>query len=187
MQRNYKYLLLRRMLVQQVKKWVYLVLGGFWTFLFAVGLCISLFGDDPAMKDMETRIIALVMLAISALVLWRGLLAAKVVALGPKYEAIFQMDRDGFVSLQELTRQTGREPQKVLKELNLLFDRSCFTNCSYQRLENPGVFLGDAVLEDTAAGYVTVTCTACGATNRLKAGVTGACQVCGAPVQGIRQ
>ena len=187
MRRDYRYLVTHRMLIQTAKKWIYLVLGGFWSFLFVVGLCMSLFGDDPTLKDAETRIIVLVMLAVSGLVLWRGLLAAKVVSRGPLYDSIFQMDRDGFVSLQEMVRQTGKDPQQVLKELGLLFDRRCFTNCSFQRLENPGVFLGDALPDDTPAGYVTVTCTACGATNRLKLGATGACRVCQAPVQGVHQ
>ena len=59
----------------------------------------------------------------SVLLLVLGLKAGALIKLANRYNSIFECDRDGVVTISELTKQTGKENFKILSELELLIEK----------------------------------------------------------------
>ena len=83
------------------------------------------------------------------------------------------------MSLEELTRQTGKPETEVLRELEALFRNGYFQNCSLQKGGVPCVLIGDAMTGEDKIGFVTVVCGNCGAPSRIRAGSRSSCAHCG--------
>ena len=154
-----------------IKKYLLTILGALLTAFFGIGLVLTL--TDPSMR--ENLAVCAVFLVLSALILWRGVQAGRHMQLARRYQAIFAEDRDGMLSVEELVSQTGKSGQQIAKELEMLFRRGFFKDCSLQR--SPlGVRLSGGGKKQ--AVFLTVTCPHCGAGNRIRAGEQGFCEYC---------
>lgn len=98
-----------------------------------------------------------------------------------RYEQCFSADRDGVVTMAELSRATGKDSGIILRELEQLFRQNFFTGCAFQRGENPCVVIYDADVEGQS-GFVSVECPHCGGSSRIRIGSQTKCEYCGSPI-----
>ena len=122
--------------------------------------------------------------AIGLIPLWLGFQLGRQMDMANRFDSVFSCDRDGFVTLGELMKQTGKGEQETMKMLETLFQKGYFERCTLQRVGRPGVELTDAADNDGGLGFVTVACESCGGTSRIRAGTYGKCEYCGAPIYG---
>lgn len=163
------------------RKWRSLIIGGLLTAFFGFGVVAGLMGDETLRQHL---VMYTVFLIPSVLLFLRGFRIAHWNNLARRYDIIFAGDRDGFVSMEELIRQTGKPDPKIIRELNRLFDKGYFTDCTLEIVGNPGVRIQDAEIGVRGRGFLEVVCPSCGGISRLRAGTYGTCSFCGSPMQG---
>lgn len=181
---NRSYLVMAIMRRMSGRKLRSLIFGGFLTAVFGFGVIAGLMGDETLRQHLTMYTVFLIP---SVLLFLRGFRIAHWNNLARRYDIIFAGDRDGFVSMEELIRQTGKPDQKIIGELNRLFDKGYFTDCTLEVVGNPGVRILDARIGEENRGFLDVFCPSCGGVNRLRAGSYGKCSFCGAPIQGKLQ
>ena len=115
--------------------------------------------------------------------IWRGLKLRRLIRMANRFNSIFACDRDGFVSLTELTNQCGMGETETLQILEALFQKGFFELCTLHRHGRQGVELTDAGIGDGGEGFLNVECEHCGGTTRLRAGTFGTCEYCGASIR----
>ena len=64
-----------------------------------------------------------VLMIPSVIMLLKGIKAGRVADTVRRCETIFASDKDGIVTLDELTRHTGRPASRILKDLEIAFKR----------------------------------------------------------------
>lgn len=159
--------------VGTIRKHLLRLVGGFFTVIFTIALCMSITAPDMR-QDWYVSVIVLVP---SILLLRRGIRAGRNLGLARRYGEIFAQDQDGVVELAELAEQTGKPPERVMAELEELFHRGLFRDCRLQTGEKPGVVLSS--LGQGEQYFTVVTCANCGAGNRMRYGSRGECEYCG--------
>ena len=165
------------------KKKRQLIWGLILTLFFASGIILAVVDHEEDLLD-NLGFYAFCLIP-SALLLYFAIRNGRRIASVHRYNAIFEQDRDGFVSIDELTQALGMPAQKMMKELEDLFRAGLFQNCTLQREVNPGVVLTDAVSASAGVrslGFVNVKCASCGGTSRIRAGTVGVCEYCGSPL-----
>lgn len=84
---------------------------------------------------------------------------------------------------EELSNQLQKPSFKIFEELELLFRKGFFQNCSLQQGGSPCVKIDNAIIDDKAGkGFVEVKCKNCGGTSRIRADSSSPCSFCGAPL-----
>ena len=177
-----RYLSLQTVTRQTARQKRLTVTGGILTVFFAFGSIGGLTGYTEELR--KGVLVYLVFLIPSILILYRGYSIGRQIGTARRYESIFAADKDGIVTLQELTRQTGISEERIFSELEKLFREGYFTDCTLQQEESPCVLLSDARIGEAGVGFVTVTCKNCCGQTRIRAGYRGACQFCGSPIYG---
>lgn len=140
---------------------------------------------DPDLRQHLSVYIGFLIPSVIPLIL--GIMKKREISSAVLYDSIFTGDRDGRISAYELKRQLGRDEDGIFRELQILFRKGYFVNCSLWSGEPRGVILGDAAVGArgaASAGVVTVRCPNCGASNRIQAGRRGKCEYCDAPLMG---
>ena len=165
------------------KKNIQMGVGGFLMALHLFGIVEGLVGDNQELRD--GLVTNLVMFAVFALLFFLGLRNAKKSGLVRRYNQIFMCDADGMVTMDELARQVGRPPEKVISELEWLFQKGVFCDCTLQKEGSPGVILAGRTGSKTS--FVNVVCEQCNGTTRLRAGTYGKCEYCGSPISSRKQ
>lgn len=99
------------------------------------------------------------------------------------YDNFFAGGNDGFVHIDELSRHAGKDASVIVKELEYLFRKGYFQNCSLQLSDQQGVKLASADRKNYA-GFKAVTCPGCGASNSIRSGSVGICEYCGSKLMG---
>ena len=150
------------------------------TVFFALSVILALTDKEGTLRDGLS--VYAVLLLPGLYLLWRSYENSKLLGQANRYGTLFASDRNGTVTIDELTRQTGLASGKVLAQLERLFRMGVFQHCSLQRGGVPCVLLDDA--EDGQAGYVAVRCPNCGGTTRILAGRKGQCEYCGSAIRG---
>ena len=169
------YLSRRTLAKAAIKKNFMTITGGILTVFFAMAVLMSITGFDADLR--KNLLIYVICLIPSVLLLVLGLKAVALIKLANRYNSIFECDRDGVVTISELTKQTGKENFKILSELELLIEKGFLCNYSLQKQGQPCVMLSDGSAD--RAGFLNVVCGKCGGTTRLNAGTSGACEYCG--------
>jgi len=156
--------------------------GWILTVFFTLSVVLSLSSRaDQTLRDGLPFYLAC--LAASAFLLWRGYVNAALLSRARRYGAIFAQDRDGTVTADELKQLTGLSSGKILSQLEPMFKRGLFQDCTLRQGDGkPCVILADA-LTDARSGFVNVRCASCGGTSRIRAGTVGVCEYCGSPVR----
>ena len=176
------YLSLPTVARQERKKKALLIAGGLLTLFFGAGLVGGVLHASDGLR--EGIPVYLVFLVPSLLLLWRGVQAGRMTEAARRYETIFAADRDGVVTLAELTQQMGQPAEKVFAQLERLFRQGYFQNCTLQRGGEPSVRIASAVAGERRVGFLAVQCPRCGGTTQLRAGSQGVCAFCGGPLSG---
>lgn len=135
---------------------------------------------DEELKD--GLLIYVLFLIPSGLLWYKGIKLGKLMDLAKRYNSIFECDRDGTVTLSELTKQTGKPSGVMLSEIELLLSKGFLCGCTLQKKCNPCVILADGIADMEGAAFVNALCPVCGATTRIRSGSSGKCEYCGSPI-----
>ena len=158
-----------------LKKHIQMIIGGFFTAVFLFGIISGVTGYNENLRD--NLITNIVMLVPSALLLINGIKNGRMAGRAYRYNSIFMCDIDGTVTIEELARQAGKMPFKVLSELEKLFEKGVFRDCTLQKQGLPCVILSGR--ENSKTSFVNVVCEKCNGTTRIRAGTSGKCEYCG--------
>lgn len=158
-----------------VKKWLSLLIGGFITAFFGLGLLLIL--TDSGYLDGDDLGVCLGVLIPSVLLLLLGIRQARRMDLARRYDSALCALRGAAVPLSALAEQTGKSEGQVLQELEVLFRKGFFRDCSLRRGRDAAVLLPGG--EPEQRSFVSVKCPNCGAPNSLPAHSRGRCEYCG--------
>ena len=158
-----------------LKKHIQMIIGGFFTAVFLFGIISGVTGYNEKLRD--NLITNIVMIIPSALLLLNGIKNGTTAARAYRYNSIFMCDTDGTVTINELSKQSGKPPFKVLSELVKLFEKGVFCECTLQKQGSPCVILSGR--EGSKTGFVNVVCEKCNGTTRIRVGSSGKCEYCG--------
>ena len=158
-----------------LKKHIQMIIGGFFTAVFLFGIISGVTGYNENLRD--NLITNIVMLVPSALLLINGIKNGRMAGRAYRYNSIFMCDIDGTVTIEELARQAGKMPFKVLSELEKPFEKGVFRDCTLQKQGLPCVILSGR--ENSKTSFVNVVCEKCNGTTRIRAGTSGKCEYCG--------
>ena len=174
---NGLYLSKKTLVKAGIRKRIMVISGGILTVLFAISVLMAIVGYSEDLR--QNLIIYVALLIPSALLLYKGMKAGVLTELANRYNSIFECDRDGVVTISELTKQTGKAASKILSELERLLEKGYLCNCSLQKSGQQCVILSDGTADKDDSGFVNVVCDICGGTTRLRAGSSGVCEYCG--------
>ena len=152
-----------------------MIIGGFFTAVFLFGIISGVTGYNEELRD--NLITNIVMVVPSALLLLNGIKNGRMAARAYRYNSIFMCDVDGTVTINELAKQSGKPPFKILSELEKLFDKGVFCDCTLQKQGMPCVILSGR--ENSKTSFVYIVCEKCNGTTRIRAGSSGKCEYCG--------
>lgn len=172
-----RYLSKKTLVKEGIKKRIMVISGGILTVLFAISVLMAIVGYSEDLR--QNLIIYVALLIPSVLLLYKGMKAGALTELANRYNSIFECDRDGVVTISELTKQTGKASSKILSELERLLEKGYLCNCSLQKSGQQCVILSDGTAGKDDSGFVNVVCDICGGTTRLRAGSSGRCEYCG--------
>lgn len=158
-----------------IKKHIQIIIGGFFTAVFLFGIISGVTGYNENLRD--NLITNAVMIVPSALLLLNGIKNGRMAARAYRYNSIFMCDVDGTVTINELANQSGKPPFKVISELEKLFEKGVFCECTLQKQGSPCVILSGR--EGSKTGFVNIVCEKCNGTTRIRAGSSGKCEYCG--------
>lgn len=158
-----------------LKKHIQMIIGGFFTAVFMFGIISGVTGYNENLRD--NLITNIVMLVPSALMLINGIKNGIRANLARRYDSIFMCDQDGTVTINELSKQAGKPPYKVISELEWLFGKGVFRDCTLQKQGAPCVLLLGR--ENSKTSFVNVVCEKCNGTTRIRNGSSGKCEYCG--------
>lgn len=164
-----------------LKKHIQMIIGGFFTAVFLFGIISGVTGYNEKLRD--NLITNIVMLVPSALLLINGIKNGRMAGRAYRYNSIFMCDIDGTVTIEELARQAGKMPFKVLSELEKLFEKGVFRDCTLQKQGLPCVILSGR--ENSKTSFVNVVCEKCNGTTRIRAGTSGKCEYCGNAISSL--
>ena len=164
-----------------LKKHIQMIIGGFFTAVFLFGIISGVTGYNENLRD--NLITNIVMLVPSALLLINGIKNGRMAGRAYRYNSIFMCDIDGTVTIEELARQAGKMPFKVLSELEKLFEKGVFRDCTLQKQGLPCVILSGR--ENSKTSFVNVVCEKCNGTTRIRAGTSGKCEYCGNAISSL--
>ena len=178
---TYKYLSLDFLESQEKKKKRHLIAGWIVTIFFAFGVVAGIMDVDSDLR--KYTVIYFIFILPGLALLWSGYRCGMLNDAARRYETIFDTDRDGIVTMEELSRQINKDTGRIFSELEVLFRKGYFTSCTLQRGGNPCVILSDAMTGETGTGFAVVKCSNCGASSRIRAGSRSQCIYCGAPLE----
>lgn len=136
-------------------------------------------------KNMSPLYLSVILLIPSAIPIFVSRKKFREIASARRYETIFGSDTDGIITAYELSIQLRRPDAKIFSELERLFAKGYFQNCSLQKGENPCVKIDNALGGGTiGTGFVEIKCPSCGAPNRIREGSHGKCSYCENPLFG---
>ena len=161
-----------------LKKNMQVFAGGFLTVLFLNAIIVGLAGNNEKLRS--GFITYAIMLIPSVLLVLCGIKNARRAGIARRYDLIFMCDYDGTVTIEELARQTGKPSFKVLSELEWLFRKGVFRDCTLQKQGMPCVILTGR--ENSKTGFVNIVCKKCNGTTRLRIGTSGRCDYCGTAI-----
>ena len=159
---------------------IFLSVGPILFFLF--GILQGIFGNDQVLRD--GLVTCVVMEVPFVLMFLAGLRNGRRAGLVRRYNLIFMCDMDGIVTLDELSRQMGKPAEKILSQLEWLFQRGLFCDCTLQMGGEPCVILSGKA--GSRSSFVNVVCEKCNGTTRLRAGTSGKCEYCGSAISARR-
>ena len=160
------------------KKNIQVVVGGFFTTFFVLGIIGGLMKDDQVFWD--GLISGIIILLPFVLLFLSGIRNSRKIGLARRYNLIFMCDGDGTVTVHELANQIGKPSVKVLSQLEWLFRKGVFCDCTLQQGGEPCVILSGRTGSKTS--FVNVVCEKCNGTTRLRAGTFGKCEYCGSAI-----
>lgn len=160
------------------KKNVQMVVGGVFITFFMIGIIGGLMDNKQTLRD--GLLAGIIILLPFVLLFLSGIRNSRKIGLARRYNLIFMCDGDGTVTVHELANQIGKPSVKVLSQLEWLFRKGVFCDCTLQQGGEPCVILSGRTGSKTS--FVNVVCEKCNGTTRLRAGTFGKCEYCGSAI-----
>lgn len=177
-QKQGAYLFRKTLLKTKVFSFVYILLGGVLTGFFSLGIILTLMEKGNAAQ--EDLIICSVILLPSLFLLYKGIQKNRLLRIARYYDLFFAGNPGNVVDIEHLAAVSNKPVNKIEKELNSLFQKHFFDNCSL-RMETPiSVFLNN--VEDKKTNVQYIVCPNCGASNQILLGHPTTCEYCGSPI-----
>ena len=174
---NGLYLSKKTLVKAGIRKRIMVISGGILTVLFATSVLMAILDSGDELR--QNLIVYVALLIPSVLLLYKGMKDGALTDLANRYNSIFECDRDGVVTISELTKQMGKATPKILSELERLLEKGYLCNCSLQKTGQPCIILSNGRADIDGSGFVNVVCDICGGTTRIRAGSSGKCEYCG--------
>lgn len=179
--KNIRYLNESIIRAHEGKKKVQLIVGGILAAFNLFGIVEVVAGEI----DKKNLPVYVVFMFPAILLLCLGIRTGMLIESARRYETVFGGDRDGIITVEELSTQMGKPGYKIFSELEKVFRRGYFQNCSLQQGGHPAVIINDMLYEGSdGVGFLEVKCSNCGGVNRIRNGAAGKCSYCGAPIAG---
>ena len=179
---------------QRKKSKGFIIAGSIIAGLYAFGTIYSLVIPMPMQQttsqNLEYKLytpIFAAMIIPGLVLLCIGLVMNRKVNVALRYETILSGDKNGIVDIHELTGQTGKRPDEVIKELESLFRKGFFQGCTLQLEGSPAIIINDAMVGETGTGFAEVRCPKCGGATRIRAGSRGVCSFCHSPIEDVQR
>ncbi|MBO4395257.1 MAG: hypothetical protein J5819_02800 [Eubacterium sp.] len=174
---------------QRKKSKGFIIAGSIIAGLYSFGTIYSLLIPMPVTnQELEYKLytpIFAAMIIPGLVLLCIGLAMSRKVNMAFRYETILSGDKNGIVEIRELTGQTGKSQEKVLKELEALFRKGFFQGCTLQFEGTPAIIINDAMVGERGTGFAEVRCPKCGGVTRIRAGSRGQCSYCHSPIEDV--
>lgn len=162
----------------EFKKNIQIGIGGFLAATTVFGTILNIMEAKGTLKaDILTVLVCSIPLIL-------GIRNGHKASLVRRYDAIFMHDNDGTVTINELAKQTGKPTHKIIKELEYLFGKGMFRDCTLQTGGIPCVILMGR--EGSRTKFIEVVCENCGGVTRIRAGTTGKCEYCGKAISNFK-
>lgn len=175
------YLVKKTLTKQELKKKINSIIGWGVVILFGFGLVGGLVGYS---EDLHDGILVYIFLILPGVwMIYNARKISKLNDLANLYANFFAGDTDGFVYIDELSSHAGKESSVVIRELETLFSKGYFQNCSLQLNNQRGVKLASSDRKNYI-GFKAVVCPGCGASNSIRSGSVGVCEYCGTKLMG---
>ena len=177
-QKQGAYLLRKTLVKTKIISFVYILLGGVLTGFFSLGIILTIIEKGNEAK--EDLIICSVILLPSLFLLFKGIQKNRFLHIARYYDLFFAGNPGNVVDIEHLAAVSNKPVNKVEKELNSLFQKHFFDNCSL-RMETPiSVLLNNVKDKKTNVQYVV--CPNCGAANQILPSHSTTCEYCGSPI-----
>jgi ribosomal protein S27AE len=164
----------------QVKAKAQMIIGVVMNLFYCCGVYAVIDGSAP--KFYFALYIALMVPGFY--LIWCSVQNKKWIKKAIKYDEIFAQDKDGVITAREMGDKLGMKYFDLFIELEKIFRRGYFMNCTLQQGRNPGVIINNAqVGDEKGLGFLQMVCPKCGASTRIRANSRGKCEYCGSIIQ----
>lgn len=164
-----------------VKKKIRMIIGGGIAAFFLMGIIGMLMGgveqEDPAFAFG----LCIFNIVLFGYIFYTGIKIGKDLETAYRYSQIFAGDEDGIVTYGELARAMNKTESQIAKELEHLFRKRFFKDCTLEVQGAPRVRLANTSGKND--GFITMKCPHCGGTNKLRTGTSGVCEYCGGAIK----
>ena len=119
--------------------------------------------------------------------IWCAAIHYSFISKAEAYDKIFIKDKDGIITASEMGNVLNKEYFDIFVELEKIFRRGYFVNCTLQQGRNPSVIINNAQVGDPkGVGFMQMICPKCGASTRIRANSRGKCEYCGSTISAPR-
>ncbi|SNU09949.1 hypothetical protein SAMN06297422_1403 [Lachnospiraceae bacterium] len=167
----------------RAKAKVQMIVGVSMLAFYAVGLLGVIQGQ---IERYQTALIIALMVPAFYLV-WCACNHYGFIAKAERYDKIFCKDKNGIITAHEMAEEMNMKYFDMFVELEKIFRRGYFVNCTLQQGRNPSVIINNAQVGDAkGVGFMQMVCPKCGASTRIRANSRGNCEYCGSIIQAPR-
>ena len=118
---NGLYLSKKTLVKAGIRKRIMVISGGILTVLFATSVLMAILDSGDELR--QNLIVYVALLIPSVLLLYKGMKDGALTDLANRYNSIFECDRDGVVTISELTKQMGKQPLKFFQSWSICLKR----------------------------------------------------------------
>ncbi|MCR4990032.1 MAG: hypothetical protein K6A38_04130 [Lachnospiraceae bacterium] len=160
-----------------------MIIGGVGAIFFCVGLIPGVMSTTDYESPGSLVALSGVMVAVFGLIFYSGYKLGKDVELAYRYSLVFAGDKNGVVTYSELAKAMNLTESDIAKQLDRLFKKRLFKDCTLELKGAPCVKLYSTTEESGKDGFVTIKCPHCDGTATLRVGTTGRCEYCGGAIK----
>ncbi len=172
----------------KVSSTIQLAIGSFFAFFWIVGIFAVIPEDHAKRKygsSTESMIaIDLVMLAITAIILFFGIRKKILISKAKKIANIFEGDTDGILPIQPTALLMGMNELKFMILFDKCISKGFIINSSLNNENGVCIVLTREGKHDPELVYIK--CPGCGGTTAVRKGYSGSCRFCGSPLENLK-
>ena len=130
-----RYLSKKTLVKAGIRKRIMVISGGVLTVLFATSVLMAILDSGDELR--QNLIVYVALLIPSVLLLYKGMKDGALTDLANRYNSIFECDRDGVVTISELTKQMGKQPLKFFQSWSICLKRDIYATALCRKPVSP--------------------------------------------------